>query len=58
MKKKLKVKIRNFVQAHVQECCRPQIFESKRELERKGYRKHKVDYARCSEQNFAILLGL
>ena len=55
MKKKHKIKIRNFVQEHVQQFCKPQVFESRFEKEKRGYRKHKVSYAALSEQNFIIL---
>ena len=52
--KKKKVRMRNFVQAHVQQFCKPQIFESKRDKEKQGYRKHKVNFA-YSEQSFGVL---
>ncbi|MCR5536630.1 MAG: hypothetical protein K6F05_04360 [Succinivibrio sp.] len=51
-----KIKVRNFVQAHVQQFCKPQIFENKRDLLKKGYRKHKVNYA-LTEQGFADSLS-
>ncbi len=54
MKKKKTLKPRNFVQAHVQDCYCPQIFVSKFEKAKKGYRKHKKDYALC-EHTFRLM---
>ncbi len=53
MKKKKVPKPRNFVQAHVQDYYCPQIFVSKYEKAKKGYRKYKKDYALC-EHNFSL----
>lgn len=54
--KKKKVKQRNFVQMHVQDFCVPKIFDDHKVKAKKGYIKHKKNYA-LSEQEYKLQLA-
>ena len=53
--KKKKIKQRNFVQMHVQDFCVPKVFEDRKVKAKKGYIKHKKNYA-LSEHEFELQL--
>ena len=50
---KKKIKHRNFVQMHVQDFCVPKVFEDRKDKAKKGYMKHKKNFA-LSEQEFVL----
>jgi len=50
---KKKIKQRNFVQMHVQDFCVPKVFEDRKVKAKKGYMKHKKNFA-LSEQEFML----
>lgn len=52
---KKKIKQRNFVQMYVQEFNTPTVFEDRKVKAKKGYRKHKKNYA-LSEQESKFLM--
>lgn len=54
--KKKKIKQRNFVQMHVQDFCVPKVFEDRKVKTKKGYMKHKKNYA-LSEQEFKLQMA-
>ena len=51
MSKKKRIKQRNFVQMYVQEFNTPAVFEDRKLKSKKGYRKHKKNYALSGQES-------